>query len=560
MSYYSLFFEARSIQSYIFDSGKMKEMVGASELIKQLCAAELEEAIKKLGLDEIKPDDEAISNLSCMENNQVFFPRRSGGAFSALFADKAYRDRFLGVWSMCVNTFVPGLEVVYAVADGDDEDVNNDIQKLISKTYKKLAYNRNFPPVILPEATPMHVLAPRTGKPAVENREDEASRERIWTDEASIKKLEGAELVSKSESLSEAFLGDNKDKYSFPTNLEFDTNGNCEFPFKPDSRYLGLIHADGNALGQTLLNIKENITEGPKYAVTLRLFSENLEKSTKEAAQAATEKLIEQFSKGDDYPVILPMRPLVLGGDDLTVLIRADLAMQFVVEYCKAFEVRTQENFAEIRKSHQEAIPEKLTACAGLAYVKNNQPFMDAFMLAEALCTESKKVSKALKRDIAPATVTSRVVSNSFIESYSSYKEKELTIKKGDKEYIATLGAYAIDEEENEIPTLESLRALCRELEKDGVTSASIREYATMIFGASHLADEKWRRWIEMLKKRNVFEGLKECMGKFKINNLEDSPWTENLNTPVFDALQLLSMGDIGCDEITSDEEGAENV
>ena len=29
MKYYSLFFEARGIQSYIFDSGKMKEMVGA---------------------------------------------------------------------------------------------------------------------------------------------------------------------------------------------------------------------------------------------------------------------------------------------------------------------------------------------------------------------------------------------------------------------------------------------------------------------------------------------------------------------------------------------------
>lgn len=46
MKYYSLFFEARGIQSYIFDSGKMKEMVGASELVKNLCNAELEKVIE----------------------------------------------------------------------------------------------------------------------------------------------------------------------------------------------------------------------------------------------------------------------------------------------------------------------------------------------------------------------------------------------------------------------------------------------------------------------------------------------------------------------------------
>ena len=44
MKYYSLFFEARGIQSYIFDSGKMKEMV---ESVTDIIAATNED-IKKL--------------------------------------------------------------------------------------------------------------------------------------------------------------------------------------------------------------------------------------------------------------------------------------------------------------------------------------------------------------------------------------------------------------------------------------------------------------------------------------------------------------------------------
>ena len=56
MKYFSLFFEARGIQSYIFESGKMKEMVGASELVKELCERELNVVIKHLELKEIIPN------------------------------------------------------------------------------------------------------------------------------------------------------------------------------------------------------------------------------------------------------------------------------------------------------------------------------------------------------------------------------------------------------------------------------------------------------------------------------------------------------------------------
>lgn len=538
MTYFSLFFEARGIQSYIFDSGKMKEMVGASELVKELCGSKLNTVISYLDLEEIKPESEAdAAKLLKMSASQIFFSRRSGGVFTAIFADKSIRDRFLALWSIFITTLAPGLETVHAVSESEN------LQKLIKETYDNLGYNRNFPPPILPETTPMHVLAPRTGKPAVKNQVV-AGGGKVWMDEASVKKAKVADDVS-SNVLSDSFLSDSNQKnYSFPVNLEFDEEGNCEFPFKKDSRYLGLIHADGNGLGQTLIAIRENFSDGAEYAVMLRLFSDKLEEATKEAAKIATEKLIEKWGRESGK---LPMRPLVLGGDDLTVLVRADYAMQFAEDYCKAFESATEKHFEYLNKVSGGKIPAKLTACAGIAYIKNNQPFIDAFELAESLCSASKKISKDVRekegRDFIPATVASQVVTNSFIESYEDYKKKELTIKKDGKEFVATLGAYAIDENEKSIPTLSALRKLCDELSKDGVTASSIRQYATMIFGDENVSRERWRRWIEILgKKKDKLEALASCMKYFGVEDIKDSPWTKDNKTPIFDALQLMGV------------------
>lgn len=538
MKYYSLFFEARGIQAYIFDSGKMKEMVGASELVKELCERDLDTVIDHLGLERIIPKSKDDSKkIATMTSKQIFFSRRSGGVFTAIFADEAIRDRFLSIWSLFVTRLAPGLETVCAVSESED------FKELVKKTYDILGYNRNSPPPVLPEATPMHVLAPRTGKPAIKNKEV-AGGEKVWMDEASIKKMKIADITG-SNVLSNSFLSESyREKISFPKNLEFDNKDKDAFPFRKDSRYLGLIHADGNGLGESLIKIREKFTDGAEYAVMLRLFSDSLEKATREAAQEATKKLIEKYGKESG---ILPMRPLVLGGDDLTVLVRADYAMQFTEDYCKAFEATTEKYFKYIHEASGKIIPAKLTACAGIAYVKNNQPFMDAFELAESLCSASKKISKDVKakekRVFIPATVTSLVVTNSFIENYEAYKEKELTINKGNKKYIATFDAYAFDENEQSIPTLKALRELCNILKKDGVTASSIRQYATIIFGDVNISREKWRRWIEILKqKKGKLEQLSQCMKVFGVENIEESPWTKDNRTPIFDALQLIGM------------------
>lgn len=507
-------------------------MVGASELVKNLCGNDLDSVINYLNLEEIKPVRKADSaKLHSLKENQIFFSRRSGGVFTVLFADKDIRDRFLEIWSLLVSSNVPGLEFVCAVSEGED------IAVLIKESYDKLAQNRNNPMVMLPEATSMHILAPRTGKPAVKN-EHEAGDKKVWLDEASVTKRD-----VKSNVLSDTFLsGESQSKYKFPSNLEYDDEGKCDFPFLSGSRYLGLIHADGNGLGQALIKIRNEYKNGAEYATMLRLFSDSLENATKRAAQKATAKLIKKFESETPEKENLPMRPLVLGGDDLTVFVRADLAMQFTEDYCNAFESCTEECFAELHKESNGVIPKKLSACAGVAYVKNNQPFMDAFNLTESLCSASKKVSKNIDKENVPASVTSMIVSNSFIEDYETYKDKELTIQKGDKTLVATMGTFAFNPDEKRMITLTSLRRLCSAFEKNGATSANVRQYATMIFGDPNISREKWRRWTELLVNAEKEKEIFDCLKDFNVENPKESPWTKDNKTPVFDAIQLMEM------------------
>ena len=89
---------------------------------------------------------------------------------------------------------------------------------------------------------------------------------------------------------------------------------------------------------------------------------------------------------------------------------------------------------------------------------------------------------------------------------------------------------------------MKSLRNLCDTLKKEGVTSSSVRQYATMIFGDENISREKWRRWIEILDKRHLTEDLIKSLKPFGVENVKEFPWTKDNKTPIFDALQLLGM------------------
>jgi CRISPR/Cas system-associated protein Cas10 (large subunit of type III CRISPR-Cas system) len=169
-----------------------------------------------------------------------------------------------------------------------------------------------------------------------------------------------------------------------------------------DKNKIAIIHADGNGLGNIVKDLAENeIVE----------FSKRLDEATKKAYKTASFGISE-------------IRKVILGGDDLTVIINANKALTFTKKFLEEFEKNTK----KIYKDYD------LTACAGITYCNEKYPFHYAVKLAEDLCKHAKKDSKDFAKkqnlDLAPSSFMFHNIQSSNVENFSKLIEDELTINK----------------------------------------------------------------------------------------------------------------------------------
>lgn len=152
--------------------------------------------------------------------------------------------------------------------------------------------------------------------------------------------------------------------------------------------WLAVIHADGNGLGQAFLDFENKAaTSGDAdYIDKLRRFSGALDCCTRKAFCAALSVLKPRSGRE-----VVPIVPLILGGDDLTVVCDGRQAMKFVKQFLDEFEGLTGADslVAEIMaRTHGQG---KVTSCAGVAIVKPHFPFHAAYDLAESLLRSAKQ-------------------------------------------------------------------------------------------------------------------------------------------------------------------------
>ncbi|AGF53621.1 unknown protein (plasmid) [Synechocystis sp. PCC 6803] len=155
--------------------------------------------------------------------------------------------------------------------------------------------------------------------------------------------------------------------------------------------WLAVVHADGNGLGQILLSLEKYIGEqtNRNYIDKYRRLSLALDNCTINAFKMA----IAVF-KEDSKKIDLPIVPLILGGDDLTVICRGDYALEFTREFLEAFEGQT-ETHDDIKVIAQKAFGvDRLSACAGISIIKPHFPFSVAYTLAERLIKSAKEVKQ----------------------------------------------------------------------------------------------------------------------------------------------------------------------
>jgi hypothetical protein len=332
-----------------------------------------------------------------------------------------------------------------------------------------------------------------------------------------------------------------------------------EITSKPNKSWLAIIHADGNGLGMLLQGLGKSLSENEKNNEEVKsafaTFSKQLDEATKAAAQHAFNKVITEdaelsklLENGD---IRYPLRPVLLGGDDLTIIIRADLALDFTIEFLKEFEVQTADKFKFLKKDYKvEGFEKGLTACAGIAYIKESYPFHYGVHLAEMLTAKAKKFSKKDTKGIPPSSLSFYKVQSSFIEDLKEIEAKTLTanVSKVSFDY----GPYLIHTD-SKLPSIVDLKikldmlSEISEKKEDSKGISKLRKWVSELYRDGSNAEFMLKRMKQVDQDRKepelpawFYESILEPMEPSKETSRDNTPPTQK--TIVYDLLQLHSL------------------
>ncbi len=164
--------------------------------------------------------------------------------------------------------------------------------------------------------------------------------------------------------------------------------------------YIGLVYADGNGMGRLVQEL-----DTPEL---YRAFSELVDGSLREACYQALAHVCPRevaeargALEAGREPQPLPADILLLGGDDLVVLVPADRALDFAIRVTHEFQQRTQCQIASLPDDHRRFFAARglsehgLTLCCGVALGRARYPFYLLFELAEQLLHSAKQEGSA---------------------------------------------------------------------------------------------------------------------------------------------------------------------
>lgn len=416
-------FEAKGIQRWLFSSGKLRDIVGGSDLVSRIATTGAPDmlalAIQECGL----AISESVDPHSAKDH--ISLSRRAGGAF---YAHCSSRETLIALRRAFLRQFLvalPGLEYQDGLGEGQGEIASRN-----NAFSERSATRGNGLASVLPLGRPVFAVNRRSGLPQC------GSATYGGGGEKEIVQLDRvlAPQRRRADDLQEQFAAGVKDRsnavrfivdgaarrfhvktgadgvFAYPRNLADDEEDKLNNPLFPwiegeGDRRIGLVHADISGLGQVFQNA------AVQSASQARKLAEDIEEAILTAiGKAAAEVLLPAAPEHPDWGRIVPARPLVVGGDDITVLVRADLALPFAAALLGQIEDATKN------------ISGGLSACAGVAISSRSQPFLALNVLAESLCSFAKAKAKSqtpLKNGKWPSLMAFHVHTQSAEEDYA---------------------------------------------------------------------------------------------------------------------------------------------
>ena len=227
---------------------------------------------------------------------------------------------------------------------------------------------------------------------------------------------------------------------------------------------VGVVHIDGNGVGAIMRDLGSAHSEAQEAGVCIS--ADEVHTEPNDALQAfimvvnkRLDKTVKDAIALSWYDVqeltpdtVVPIVPVLVGGDDVTVYTDGRFAIPFAEAYIRHYEELTDKD--ELLK--QLAVvagakkPGTLTASAGVAIVGRNFPFHIAYDLAEGLVSRGKKLGKK-KGEVPCSTIDFHVLRDATVLD----PEDTLDEYKGRTQRPFLVGHYA-PERIGEAPTTSS--------------------------------------------------------------------------------------------------------
>ena len=374
------FVDTLGIQSFVFASNRLRDVVGGSELVHQ--------ATSRQGwVDELGYKAQVIVG--------------AGGNLLLRFNDLEQAREFAAQYSRKMLDEAPGLDVALVHHEYTDGQLAKAIQEIQIKIENHKLERCPSVPLLGLGVT---ATCRETRQPAVD----------LDVEGAPIANTVGIRRKANDQDQTRwlKFLPCDYQQFrkgkgglvelAFP--VELDDLGRSH----GDTSLMGVVHIDGNGIGQKLKDwLKEQVKNGScdtTVCSEYQALSEKLDGLAEGVFETLVDRIIAAISWDDRQGYVLqsaslqqhfalrcekdtktgrlqlfmPVRPILLGGDDLTFVCDGRIALDLAATALTKFE-QALDPLGQVR------------ACAGIALVKTHTPFARAYHLAESLCTSAKR-------------------------------------------------------------------------------------------------------------------------------------------------------------------------
>ncbi|MGC9335553.1 MAG: Cas10/Cmr2 second palm domain-containing protein [Anaerolineae bacterium] len=417
-----------AIQSYIFESNRLRENIGASELVRRATETWPLELLKSSGRTNVaepeatNPEDRLDTTLHIEDGDldaEVVYI--GGGNTVLLFRDKEDARKLVNRLSRRLIAFAPGLQLVAAHQQVIWEQ--DDLARCLDDAMRRLAQEKAAVPRSQPqlglgvtvEGRSTGLVATTTnaahGKPGPEAT--------FPISEVTAGKLDAVQAANQR--LHELMPGDvRRAGFEFP--LDFEQFGRSE----GEMSYIAVVHADGNEMGRLFHEIAQGARSARAYIDQVRTTSTHVNHVGTAALQRLLVDLVGAWDSQENqigevvplYEQKLPFRPIVFGGDDITFVCDGRLGLSLAARYLELFEEESR------------SVGLDLYASAGIAVVKAHYPFSRAYELSQTLTASAKQ----LARDEADGDLSAldwHFAASGLLGDLSEIREREYTVHEG---------------------------------------------------------------------------------------------------------------------------------